>query len=81
MDKLLTPEQAAEALGLTADTIRRMARAGRIAYVKLGGHDRGRMRFRPADLQAFIDSQLVPAQQPSANPLVSQLKRRNRKAS
>lgn len=48
---LLTPRQAAEALGLSARTLWTLTKAGRIPAVKL---DRA-VRYAVADLQDFIE--------------------------
>jgi len=50
MDKLLTPEQAAEILGVKLRTMREWLRTGRIKGVKAGAL----WRIRENDLEAFI---------------------------
>jgi predicted DNA-binding transcriptional regulator AlpA len=54
--KLLTPEVVADQLGLTLHTLAvwRCAKRMPLPYVKLGG----RVRYRAADVEAFITSQL-----------------------
>ncbi|HEU5159035.1 MAG TPA: helix-turn-helix domain-containing protein [Streptosporangiaceae bacterium] len=59
--KLLNLEEAADFVGITPRQLHRAAKAGRVAYLKPGGHT-GRLMFTPEDLQAFIDSVRVEAQ-------------------
>jgi excisionase family DNA binding protein len=48
---LLTRERAAEVLSVSTDTIDRLVRASKLAIVRVGGQ----VRFKPDDLEAFID--------------------------
>lgn len=73
MDRLLSPEQAGEILGITADTVRRLAKNRHLTSVKLGG----RVRIRPGDLQAFIDSRVVEAVD-RTNPTLARIHERRR---
>ena len=50
--KLLSPEQVANMLGVTAATVREWARTKRIKSCKVGTLT----RFYPTDVQAFIDA-------------------------
>lgn len=52
-ERMLTPEQVAEKLQITAGTVYVWLRSGRIRGVKLGRL----WRIRPADLSAFLDHQ------------------------
>ena len=52
MEKLLSPEQVAEILGVSQKMVRDWLRAGRIKGVKLGRI----WRVRESDLEAFIKS-------------------------
>jgi excisionase family DNA binding protein len=52
---LLSVAEAALILGVTEDTIRKWARAGKITSVRLSRVD---VRFRRADLDEFIGSRL-----------------------
>lgn len=52
---LLTSKQAAELLGISTRTLWRLQAAKEIAYIKLGKS----VRFDPADLAAYIQSQKV----------------------
>jgi len=54
-EKLLTPETAAEALGISPKTLKDWLRAGKIKGVKIGRA----WRIREADLQVFIESGIV----------------------
>jgi excisionase family DNA binding protein len=78
VERLLRPDEAGAILGITADAIRRLARDGRIAHVKLGEKDGGRMRFRPSDLQAFIDGRVVAARPAEPNPALARIRDRRR---
>ena len=48
--KLFTPQEAADYLGLHAETVRRLARQKRIPSAKIGRY----WRFRLADLEDFV---------------------------
>jgi excisionase family DNA binding protein len=48
-DPLITPEQAAKRLGVSAETIRRWMRKGVIRYVEIGPYRRKRIRASAAD--------------------------------
>jgi excisionase family DNA binding protein len=50
MDKLLTPQEAADRLGTSLRFVRRLILERRIAYTKLGRH----VRIAANDLDAFI---------------------------
>lgn len=50
LEPLITPEEAAEILGMSLDWIYQEASAGRIPSYKLGG----KRRFRASELEAFI---------------------------
>jgi excisionase family DNA binding protein len=52
---LLSVSEVAMMIGVTEDTIRKWARAGKIASVRLSKVD---VRFRPADVDEFIGSRL-----------------------
>ena len=79
MERLLSPEEAGEILAVTADTVRRLCKDGRLAHVKLG--ERSRVRIRPRDLEAFIDARVVPVKD-TANPALVRIReRRKNKAS
>jgi len=49
-EKLMNIREAAEALAVHPETLRRMARAGRIPFVRIGS----RLKFAPSDLSEFI---------------------------
>ena len=53
VEKLLTPEEAAELMGVNADTVRNWLRRGTLKGVKLGGRI---WRIKEKDLEAFIDN-------------------------
>jgi excisionase family DNA binding protein len=50
MDKLLTPQEAADHLGTSLRFVRRLVFERRIPFVKLGRH----VRIAASDLDAFI---------------------------
>jgi excisionase family DNA binding protein len=52
---LLSVSEVALIIGVTEDTIRKYARAGKIASVRISKVD---VRFRPADVEEFIGSRL-----------------------
>jgi excisionase family DNA binding protein len=54
MTPLLTPEQAAKELGISADTLAAMRKAGEIPYINIGrGKKRETPRYDPDDLAAW----------------------------
>jgi excisionase family DNA binding protein len=55
--RLLPVEAAAQTLGISVHTIRAWVSQQRIPYIKMGR----RVLFRAEDLEAYIDSHLVPA--------------------
>jgi excisionase family DNA binding protein len=56
-EPLLDPDAAAERLGVSVRWIRRAVAERRLPFIKVGRF----VRFRPADLDAYIAAQLVPA--------------------
>jgi excisionase family DNA binding protein len=52
---LLTVDTAAQVLGVSTQTIRRMVAAGEIAAVQLGGHSGRPLRIRASALNARLD--------------------------
>lgn len=61
---LYTPAEAAEQLGLHPKTLVRFAREGRIGHVPIGR----KIRFRDADIEAFIADNAVKPRTPEAKP-------------
>ncbi len=59
LPRLLTPETVSELLGVTAHTLAvwRCSKRYNLAYVKVGAS----VRYRPADVDAFISSHLKNA--------------------
>lgn len=57
VDKLYTVDEAAARLGVTPRWMRRAVAERRIPFVKLGHF----VRFRPEDLDAYIDRNRVPS--------------------
>lgn len=55
--RLYTARSAGELMEVSADTVRRLIRSGRLRGVQVGGDNRLKYRVRADDLQAFIDSQ------------------------
>ena len=50
MDKLLTPQEAADGLGTSLRFVRRLILERRIPFIKVGRH----VRIAASDLEAFI---------------------------
>ena len=62
--ELLSPAEAAHRLGVTVNTLEtwRCNKRYRLSYIKVGG----RVRYRQADLDAFLESRRVtPGEPPS----------------
>jgi len=59
LDRLLTAKEVAPLLGVGVSTVYEWQRKGLIPYIRLPGHG---VRFRASDLQAWIESRLVPGQ-------------------
>ncbi len=57
MDKLLTPQEAADRLGTSLRFVRRLVFERRIPFVKVGRH----VRIAASDLEAFIAAGRVEA--------------------
>jgi len=53
--RTLTVEDVAEVLGVNVETVRRFAREGRLPAYRIGA----RLRFRPQDLDRFVESCLL----------------------
>jgi excisionase family DNA binding protein len=58
---LLTVREAAVRLGVSAYTVRGLVYARKLAVVRLSDGPKAQMRFRPEDLEAFIDARRRPA--------------------
>lgn len=68
LPRLFSEPEAAEKLNVTPFTLARERKAGRISYRKL----RRAVRYTDADLQAYVDSILVPTcRDTSASPTAS----------
>jgi excisionase family DNA binding protein len=59
VDKLLDMNQASELLGLKKSTLYQLVMRKQITHIKLGKLT----RFRPEDIQAFINKNLVEVRQ------------------
>ena len=59
--RLLTARQVAELLDVSPETVLRWTRRGELPAVRLPGTKRGRLRFRPDDLEAWIDARATGA--------------------
>ncbi len=57
MENLLSPEEAAEKLGLHKETLRKWLREKRIGGVKVGRN----WRLRESDLREFVAANATPA--------------------
>lgn len=60
MKDWLSVKEAAESLGLPTGTVYDMARRNTITHYRLGA-GRGRVVFRPSDVEAYIESRKVVA--------------------
>jgi excisionase family DNA binding protein len=66
---LYSVSQAAKELRLAPITIRRMARAGRITYRRLGNGGRNSpIFFTNEDLESYLESAAVPAKTTGGRP-------------
>ena len=54
IDRLLSPDEIAERLGIKVRTAREWCRTGVLPAVKVG--DRGLLRVKESDLKAYIDA-------------------------
>ena len=59
--ELLDRYQAEDYLNVSGSTLEKWVRAGLLPVVRLGGQPRSRLRFRRADLDAFIQRSTTPA--------------------
>lgn len=61
-ERLLTPEEVADILGLSRDWVRRHAapavRKPELKCVRIGSEQRAELRFRVSDVQEFIQQNL-----------------------
>lgn len=55
--RTLTLVEAAQATGIAERTLRHLVSTRRLPYLKVGRY----LRFRPADLQAYLDEAMRPA--------------------
>ena len=55
--KLLSVRQLADCIGFYPETVRQMAREGRIPYIKVSN----RLRFRPEDIEKWLRLREVAA--------------------
>jgi prophage regulatory protein len=63
--RLLTARELAEQLGVSAETVLRWHRRGELPAIKLPG---GAIRFREADLEAWLDERATPRRGVLATP-------------
>jgi|SRR5271157_4706929 len=61
MTILLTPEKAAEHLGIKVKTVHQLVREGKLSCVQVSAKDR---KFTEAQIQAFIDSRTISIPNP-----------------
>lgn len=55
-NSLMTEKQAATYIGLSVKTVQRRRKLGQIAFIRDGG-----IRYRLADLEAYLDERRIPA--------------------
>jgi excisionase family DNA binding protein len=53
---LLTAREVGERLGVSAETVLRYTRRGDLPAIRLPGTARGRLRFRPEDIDALLEA-------------------------
>ena len=63
--RLLTARDVAELLGVSAETVLRWTRKGKLPAIRLPG---GALRFREAELEAWLAERATPARGVSATP-------------
>ena len=61
LGKTYSVKELAEALEISEETVRDIIRLKRIAYHRVGGQARGRIRIAESDLQAFLQRSRVAA--------------------
>jgi excisionase family DNA binding protein len=54
LSDLLTARAVAERLGVSAETVLRWTREGKLPGVRLPGTVRGRLRYRPEDIDTWL---------------------------
>jgi excisionase family DNA binding protein len=54
-ERLLTAREVAELVGLSPETILRYTRLGELRGIRLPGTARGRLRYRPEDVEAWLE--------------------------
>lgn len=57
MDKLVSKAEVCDALSIGQSTLNRIMAAGELPYYKIGGS----VRFKEADVEAFVRRSLIPA--------------------
>ena len=53
IEPLLTPAEAAQALGIPVKAVWRLTESGALRAIKIGSSRYGRIRIRPDDLRAY----------------------------
>jgi excisionase family DNA binding protein len=53
-ERLFTARQVADLLGVSAETVLRWTRRGEFRGIRLPGTSRGRLRYRPEEVEAWI---------------------------
>jgi excisionase family DNA binding protein len=64
MDKLLSPQEAADQLGTSLRFVRRLVLERRIPFIKLGRH----VRIAASDLEAFVAAGRIEAPAVPSSP-------------
>jgi excisionase family DNA binding protein len=54
-DRLLTARAVAERLDVTPETVLRWTRRGELPAIRLPGTARGRLRYRPEEVEAWLE--------------------------
>ena len=53
---LLTARQVGDMLGVSAETVLRWTRRGELHGIRMPGTERGRLRYRPEDVDAWLNA-------------------------
>jgi excisionase family DNA binding protein len=66
--RLLTARELGEAIGVSAETVLRWTRQGELPAIRLPGTARGRLRYRPEDVDAWLEQHGTGAASRGASP-------------
>jgi excisionase family DNA binding protein len=75
-DPLLTTRQVADILGVSAETVLRYTRSGDLPAIRLPGTVRGRLRYRPGDVEEWLARHAATPAQEAPTTLTGVAERR-----